>query len=197
MVRHIADRAAEFVETHCPAGQRLEHPQLVDPADMGRFNRLGAIANVRTLWPAAREEQQLHRDLLGDERAARNYPFRSMRNAGVMLVAGSDWSVSTMDPMQIIRTGVTHLPIDQPDSPPWNPHERLDLLTMLEANTVNSAYALRFDNCTGSLEAGKYASFAILDRNPFAHPVETFARTRVIETCFRGEIVYAAPGWAD
>lgn len=110
-----------------------------------------------------------------------------------MLAAGSDWSVSTMDPMQIIQTGVTHRLIDQPDSPPWNPHERLDLLTMLEAYTVNTAYALRFDDCTGSLEAGKDASFAILDRNPFAHPVETFAQARVIETCFRGEVVYAAP----
>ncbi len=107
-----------------------------------------------------------------------------------MLAAGSDWSVSTMDPMQIIQTGITHLLIDQPDSPPWNPHERLDLLTMREAYTANTAYALRFDDCTGSLEAGKDASFAILDRNPFA-------QTRVIETCFRGEVVYAAPGWAD
>ena len=172
---------------------QLAHLQLVDPADMSRFNRLGAIASVQTLWTAAREEQQqLYRDLLGAERTARNYPFRSLRNAGAMLAAGSDWSVSTMDPMQIIQTGVTHLLIDQPDSPPWNPHERLDLLTMLEAYTVNTAYALRFDDCTGSLEAGKDASFAILDRNPFAHPVETFAQTRVIETCFRGEVVRRA-----
>ncbi|WP_254605521.1 amidohydrolase [Burkholderia contaminans] len=177
---------------------QLAHLQLVDPADMSRFNRLAAIASVQTLWTAAREEpQQLYRDLLGAERTARNYPFRSLRNAGAMLAAGSDWSVSTMDPMQIIQTGVTHLLIDQPDSPPWNPHERLDLLTMREAYTVNTAYALRFDDCTGSLEAGKDASFAIVDRNPFVHPVETFAQTRVIETCFRGEVVYAAPGWAD
>ena len=165
---------------------------------MGRFNRLGAIASVQTLWTAAREEQQqLYRDLLGAERTARNYPFRSLRNAGAMLAAGSDWSVSTMDPMQIIQTGVTHRLIDQPDGPPWNPHERLDLLTMLEAYTVNTAYALRFDDCTGSLEAGKDASLAILDRNPFDHPVGAFAQTRVLETCFRGEVVYAAPGWAD
>ena len=139
---------------------------------------------MQTLWTAAREEQQqLYRDLLGAERTARNYPFRSLRNAGAMLAAGSDWSVSTMDPMQIIQTGVTHLLIDQPDSPPWNPHERLDLLTMLEAYTVNTAYALRFDDCRFA-RSWQDASFAILDRNPFAHPVETFAQTRVIETCF-------------
>ncbi|WP_239483182.1 amidohydrolase family protein [Burkholderia sp. MS455] len=177
---------------------QLAHLKLVDPADMSRFDRLGAIASAQTPWTAAREEQQQrYRDLLGNKRAARNCPFRSMRDAGVMLAAGSDWSVSTMDPMQIIQTGVTYLPTDQPDSPPWNPHERLDLLTMLEAYTVNTAYAPRFDDCTGSLEAGKDASFAILDRNPFAPPVETFAQTRAIEASLRGEIVYAAPGWAD
>ncbi|WP_244106361.1 amidohydrolase [Burkholderia anthina] len=203
----LADRAVrmtldalEYVQIRNGRRDRraqLAHLQLVDPADMGRFNRLGAIASVQTLWTAAREQQQLYRDLLGAERAKHNYPFPSLRNAGAMLAAGSDRSVSTMDPMQIIQTGVTHRLIDPPDSPPWNPHERLDLLTMLEAYTVNTAYALRFDDCTGSLEAGKDASLAIRDRNPFDHPVGTFAQTRVIETYFRGEVVYAAPGRAD
>nr|WP_244136611.1 amidohydrolase family protein [Burkholderia sp. BCC0405] len=92
-----------------------------------------------------------------------------------------------------------HAPADRPAREPTTVESTRtpDLLTMLEAYTVNTAYALRFDDCTGSLEAGKDASFAILDRNPFAHPVETFAQTRAIETCFRGEVVYAAPGWAD
>ncbi|MGU7770755.1 amidohydrolase [Burkholderia sp. MR1-5-21] len=204
----LADRAVrmtldalEYVQRRNGVRDRraqLAHLQIVDPADMGRFNQLGAIASMQALWTAARpEQQQLYCDLLGPERTARNYPFRSLRNAGAMLAAGSDWSVSTMNPLPIIQTGVTHALIDQPGCPPWNPHERLDLLTMLEAYTVNAAYALRFDDYTGSLEAGKDASFAILDRNPFRHPVETFAQARVIETCFRGEVVFAAPGWKD
>ncbi|WP_260435908.1 hypothetical protein [Burkholderia sp. Bp9143] len=51
-----------------------------------------------------------------------------------------------MDPTQIIQTGVTHRLIDPPASPPWNPHERRDPLTMLEAYTMNTAYALCFDD---------------------------------------------------
>jgi predicted amidohydrolase YtcJ len=175
---------------------QLAHLQVVDPADMGRFHQLGAIASVQALWGAARpEQQQLYADLFGPERAARNYPFRSLRNAGALLAAGSDWSVTTMDPLPIIQTGVTRVLVDEPGGEPWNPDERLDFLTMLEAYTINAAYALRFEDCTGSLEAGKDASFAILDRNPLLHPVEQLTQARIVETCFRGEIVHTAPGW--
>jgi predicted amidohydrolase YtcJ len=198
----LADRATrmaldalEYVQQqNGPRDRRaqLAHLQIVDPADMPRFAPLGAIASMQALWTAASPElQQLYRDLLGAERGDRSYPFRSLRNAGAMLAGGSDWCVSTMNPLAIMQTGVTHIPIDQPDIAPWNPDERLDLQTMLEAHTVNAAYALRFDDCTGSLEAGKDASFAILDRNPFRHPVDEIAQARVIETCFRGEVVYA------
>ncbi|MDE1007800.1 MAG: amidohydrolase [Paraburkholderia fungorum] len=174
---------------------QLAHLQVVDPADMGRFHQLGAIASVQALWGAARPDQQrLYADLFGPERAARNYPFRSLRNAGAMLAAGSDWSVTTMNPLPIIQTGVTRVLVEEPGSEPWNPDERLDLLTMLEAYTINTAYALRFDDCTGSLEAGKDASFAILDRNPLLHPVEMLTQARVVQTCFRGEVVYTEAG---
>lgn len=201
----LADRATrmaldalEYVQQqNGPRDRRaqLAHLQLVDPADMARFHQLGAIASMQALWCAASPElQQFYSDLIGPERTACNYPFRSLRNAGAMLAGGSDWSVSTMNPLAIMQVGVTHISIEQPDSAPWNPDERLDLQTMLEAHTINAAYALRFDNCTGSLEAGKDASFAILDRNPFCHPVSEISQAQVIETCFRGEVVYLREG---
>ncbi|MCW3478440.1 amidohydrolase [Neisseriaceae bacterium JH1-16] len=175
---------------------QLAHLQLVDPADMGRFHQLGAIASMQALWTAASPElQQFYRGLFGAERTGRNYPFRSLRNAGAMLAGGSDWCVSTMNPLPIMQTGVTHTEIGVPGRQPWNPVERLDFQTMLEAHTVNSAYALRFDTCAGSLEAGKDASFAILDRNPFRFPVDEIHKAQVVQTCFRGEVVYAREGW--
>jgi predicted amidohydrolase YtcJ len=111
----------------------------------------------------------------------------------VLLAAGSDWSVTTMDPLQIIQTGVTRVLVDEPGSAPWNPDERLDLLTMLEAYTINAAYALRFEDCTGSLEPGKDASFTILDRNPLLYPIEQLTQARIVQTCFRGEVVHSDP----
>ena len=198
----LADRAVrmaldalEYVQQRNGSRDRraqFAHLQLVDPADMGRFHQLGAIASVQALWGAARpEQQQLYADLFGAERAARNYPFRSLRNAGALLAAGSDWSVTTMDPLQIIQTGVTRVLVDEPGGAPWIPDERLDLLTMLDAYTINAAYALRFEDCTGSLEPGKDASFTILDRNPLLYPVEQLTQAKVVQTCFRGEIVHS------
>jgi len=202
----LADRAVrvtldtlEYVQQQNGRRDRraqLAHLQVVDPADMGRFHQLGAIASMQALWTAATPElQQIYRELFGAERTARNYPFRSLRNAGAMLAGGSDWCVSTMNPLPIMQTGITHREIGNPDSQPWNPDERLDLPTMLEAHTVNAAYALRFDGQAGSLEVGKDASFAILDRNPLCHPVEQLHEARVVETCFRGEIVYQRSDW--
>lgn len=145
---------------------QLAHLQLVDAHDMPRFRPLGAIASVQTLWTAAsQEQQQLYNKLLGPERVARNYPFRSLRNAGAMLAGGSDWSVSTMNPLAIMQTGVSHVEIEQPGTAAWNPDERLDFQVMLEAHIVNSSYALRFDAFAGTLAVGKDASFTILDRN--------------------------------
>ncbi|SCK25626.1 amidohydrolase [Vogesella sp. LIG4] len=186
--------ALEHVQRHNPARERraqLAHVQLIDPADYGRFHQLGAIASVQCLWTAATPAQlQQFGELFGAERLARNYPFRSLRNAGAMLAGGSDWSVSSMNPLEIIETGVTHLPPGASDGEPWNPHERLDVLSLLEAHTVNAAWALRFDDCAGSLQAGKDASFSILDRNPLLCPVAQFSQARVVQTCFRGEVVY-------
>jgi predicted amidohydrolase YtcJ len=69
-----------------------------------------------------------------------------------MLAGGSDWPVSTMDPLAIMQTGVTHLPTDHP-SEAWNPDERLDLQVMLQAHTLNASHALRFDDCAACCRA--------------------------------------------
>lgn len=186
--------ALQHAQRHNPVRERraqLAHVQLIDPADYGRFHQLGAIASVQCLWTAGTPAQlQQFGELFGAERLARNYPFRSLRNAGAMLAGGSDWSVSSMNPLQIIETGVTHLPPGASDGEPWNPHERLDVQTLLEAHTVNAAWALRFDDCAGSLQPGKDASFSILDRNPLCYPVNRFSQARVVLTYFCGEEVY-------
>jgi predicted amidohydrolase YtcJ len=108
-----------------------------------------------------------------------------------MLAGGSDWPVSTMDPLAIMQTGVTHLPTDHPEAEAWNPDERLDLQVMLQAHTVNASHALRFDDCRGLLP-GHEANFLILERSLFAQPIQQLHQTRVLCTVFRGEPVYGA-----
>ena len=78
----------------------LAHLQVVDPADVPRFRRLGASANLQALW-ATHEPQmdELTVPFLGGDRAAQQYPFGDLLRAGATLAAGSDWPVSSPDPM--------------------------------------------------------------------------------------------------
>ncbi|WP_018150769.1 amidohydrolase [Leeia oryzae] len=175
---------------------QLAHLQIIHPEDLPRFHRLGAIASIQGTWAAAKPLLlDQYRSLLGEERFGWNYVIGSLRNAGAMLSGGSDWSVSTIDPLVAIQTAVTRIAPDMPDLPPWLPEQKTDLETMLEAYTWNSAWALRFDRQSGSLAAGKDANLAILERDLFDLPVSEIARHKVVSTFFQGEQVYAAPHW--
>ncbi|MFJ4953454.1 amidohydrolase [Streptomyces sp. NPDC088760] len=169
----------------------LAHLQVVHPDDVPRFARLGATANIQPLW-AAHEPQmdELTIPFLGPERAARQYPFGALLRSGARLAAGSDWPVSSPDPLQGIHVAVNRV---EPGGtgPVFLPHERLDLADALSAYTAGSAYVNHLDE-TGRVAAGALADLVVLDRDPFAGPPEAIAETAVALTYVGGECVYAA-----
>jgi predicted amidohydrolase YtcJ len=172
----------------------LAHLQVVHPDDVARFRRLGATANIQPLW-AVHEPQMddLTIPFLGPERAARQYPFGDLLRAGATLAAGSDWPVSSADPIQGIHVAVNRRPPDAgEDVPAFLPGQRLDLGTALAAYTAGSAYANHLDE-TGTIEGGRLADLVLLDRDPFAAPPEEIAATRVLRTYVGGTRVHAAP----
>ncbi|MBW8487699.1 amidohydrolase [Actinomadura parmotrematis] len=169
----------------------LAHLQVVAPADVPRFAALGAAANVQALW-AAHEPQMddLTIPFLGAERAAQQYPFGDLLRAGATLAAGSDWPVSSADPIAALHTAVNrHEPGS--DRPVFLPEQRLDLGAALAAYTAGSAYVNHLDG-TGSIVPGHLADLAVLDRDPFAGPPAEIHRTRVLQTFVGGRRVYAA-----
>ncbi|WP_406299727.1 amidohydrolase [Embleya sp. NBC_00888] len=169
----------------------LAHLQVVHPADIGRFRELGASANMQPLW-AAHEPQMdtLTIPFLGAERAAWQYPFGELARSGATLVAGSDWPVSSPDPIQGIHVAVNRR-IHGSDSPAFFPEQRLDLHTALAAYTAGSAYVNHLDD-TGSIVVGNHADLVVLDRDPFAAPESEIGATRVVETFVGGERVFGA-----
>ncbi|WP_328924067.1 amidohydrolase [Streptomyces sp. NBC_00190] len=179
----------------------LAHLQIVHPDDISRFASLGAAANIQALW-AAHEPQmdELTIPFLGPERAALQYPFGDLQRAGARLVAGSDWSVSSPNPLWGIHVAVNRaVPDEAPNAagshqpcPPFFPEQALTLSQALTAYTAGSAWANHLDDVTGTVEAGKYADLVVLDRDPFAHPSEEIAETRVSRTYIDGELVFAA-----
>ncbi|MFB7198028.1 amidohydrolase [Streptomyces sp. NPDC056240] len=172
----------------------LAHLQVVHPDDVGRFRELGATANMQALW-AAHEPQMddLTIPFLGPERSAWQYPFGDLQRSGATLAAGSDWPVSSPDPIEAIHVAVNRvLPDAAPGTPVFLPEQRIGLDAALTAYTAGSAYVNHLDDVTGAITAGRLADLVVLDRDPFAAPTEEIGATRVLETFVGGERVYAA-----
>jgi predicted amidohydrolase YtcJ len=190
-VRHALDAVDRAVGTN---GQRdarhhVAHLQVVHPDDVPRFEALGVVANIQALW-ACHEPQmdELTIPFLGAERAARQYPFRSLVDAGAPLACGSDWSVSSPNPFLQMETAVTRVGPEAPTAEPFLPQERLDVDTVLRAFTEGSAYVNRLDADTGRLAPGMSADLVVVDRDPVAE--DKLGETRVLLTMVGGRVVH-------
>ncbi|MCZ4125024.1 amidohydrolase [Streptomyces sp. H39-S7] len=169
----------------------LAHLQVVHPDDVPRFARLGAIANLQPLW-ATHEPQmdELTIPFLGGELASWQYPFGDLLRAGATLAAGSDWPVSSPDPMLGIHVAVNRAAHGE-DRPPFLPEQRLDLGTALTAYTAGSAHVNHLDD-TGTIRVGALADLVVLDRDPFDGPPQDIGSATVALTYVGGERVHAA-----
>ncbi|WP_309128224.1 amidohydrolase [Microbacterium sp.] len=196
-VRECLDAVEEALRRNGPRGNphHISHIQVVHPDDVPRFRRLGVTANMQMLW-ATLEPQMVELTLpfLGDERSSWQYPFGDLLRAGAALAAGSDWSVSTPDPMAAIHTAVNRrsAPSEwEGDYPAFLPEQAIDLGTALQAYTAGSARVNSLPE-TGSIRVGMLADLALLDRDPFDGPADEIGNTRVLGTWVEGERVYTA-----
>jgi predicted amidohydrolase YtcJ len=177
----------------------IAHLQVVHPDDVPRFAALGVTANIQALW-AAHEPQmdELTIPIIGPERTARQYVFADLARSGARLAAGSDWAVSSANPLRAVHVAVNRsLPgATGAEAEPFLPAQRLDLAAALAAYTIGSAYVNHLDDETGAIEAGRLADVIVLDRDPFGCPPAELAGIRVLLTYVGGERVYAAPALA-
>ncbi len=176
----------------------IAHIQVIHPDDLPRFRELGVTANAQPLW-AVYEGQMLNLTIpfLGPERSGWQYPFGSLVRSGARVAMGSDWSVSSPNPLwemhvAVNRTSPPAYEYGGGNLEPFLPGERLDLPTAIAGFTINSAYVNHLDDVTGSIEVGKRADLVVLDRNPFEHPADRLADARVVRTLVDGERVFDA-----
>ena len=172
----------------------IAHIQVVHPEDVPRFAALGVTANMQALWATYEAQMtELTLPFLGPVRGAWQYPFGDLARAGARLGAGSDWPVSSPDPLAAIHTAVNrHAPDADPADGPFLPGQALSLSQAVAAYTSGSAYLNHLDAVTGTIEIGTFADLVVLDRDPFAEPAREIAATRVLQTFVEGERVYAA-----
>ncbi len=193
-VRQALDavEAARNANGWSDARHHVAHIQVIDPEDLPRFRRLGVVANAQPFWACYSGYQtELTIPFLGPERSSRQYPFGSLLRHGATLAFGSDWSVSTPNPLLALETAVTRVEPGSSGGEPFYPDERIGLSEAIAAGTAGSAYVNHLDHTTGSIETGKSADLVVVDRNLFsAGPVgEAVVDLTVID----GEVVYRRP----
>jgi predicted amidohydrolase YtcJ len=197
-----AARRANGPNDHRP---HIAHIQIIHPDDIPRFRTLGVVANAQPLWACYDQQMcDLTIPFLGDERASWQYPFASLVRSGATLAFGSDWSVSSADPLAEMhiavnrRVSAAHPGLGgagrRAEEEVFLPNERLDLATSIAAFTMGSAYVNHLDDVTGSIEAGKFADLAVVDRDLFAHPADEIADAQVDATFVEGVPVYERGG---
>jgi predicted amidohydrolase YtcJ len=194
-VRESLDAIQAAREAHGMNDNRhhIAHLQVVHPDDIPRFAALGVTANMQGLW-AAHEPQmdELTIPFIGPERAARQYLFGDLMRSGARLAAGSDWAVSSANPLRAIHVAVNRsLPgATGAAAEPFLPGQSLELAQALAAYTIGSAHVNHLDDETGVIEPGRLADLIVLDADPFARPAAEIASIMVEATYVQGEAVY-------
>ncbi len=187
-----AARAANGANDH---RHHIAHLQVVHPDDIGRFAALGVTGNMQALW-AAHEPQmdELTIPFLGAERSARQYLFGDLLRSGARLAAGSDWAVSSANPIRAIHVAVNRAlqGATGAEAEPLLPAQRLEPAEAFAAYTIGSAFVNHLDDVTGSIDVGKLADLIVLDRDPMSGPPADVGSTKVLATYVEGEPVYRA-----
>lgn len=169
---------------------RIEHAQVVDPADIARFGKHGIIASMQPVHQTSDREMAEKR--LGPARLAGAYAWKSIEATGAKIVFGSDVPVEAADPFAgwaaaISRTG--------PDGQPlggWQPQERVSREEAFAAYTASGAYAGFAEGRFGRLVPGERADFVLIDRDPFLASPAELRETKVNEVWVGGRKVWQA-----
>ena len=201
-IHAIGDRAIRFtidsyekaIKTYGANGCRhaIEHVEMVTDSDIERFGQLDLRPSVQPehlgLMPTWEGEE--YRVNIGEERAGRTWPFRSLLESAGVLAIGSDCPVVDNNPFYAIHRGVTRLHDDGLPEGGWNPTQKLTVADILRGYTLGSAYGIGREDELGTLEEGKFADIAVIDRNLFEAEPEDIRSANVDMTIMDGEVIF-------
>jgi len=169
---------------------RVEHAQLLTPQDIPRFAAMGVIPSMQGSHQTS--DMSWIENRIGPVRVQWAYVWRSLRNTGVIIPNGSDAPVESINPLVSFHSFITRQDADNQPPGGWFPDQRLTREEAFLGMTQWPARASFMENDVGSLSAGKYADFVILDQDIMTVPASQVLATRVLRTVLGGKTVYEA-----
>lgn len=171
---------------------RIEHAQIVHPSDIPRFEALNVIASMQPTH--ATSDMNMAGDRLGEDRLEGAYAWQTFLEQGTILASGSDFPVEHVNPFYGLYSAVTRQDHEGQPEGGWRPEQRMSRKQAFRSFTLDAAYAAHQEEVLGSLEAGKWADFILVDRDLFEVPAEQIWQTEVLQTWVAGQKVYPQNG---
>lgn len=192
-IRELLDAFARIEEANGPRDRRfrIEHAQHIHPGDIPRFAEQGVIASMQPYH--AIDDGRWATRVIGEERSQTTYAFHALLESGAEVAFGSDWAVAPATPLEGIYAAVTRRTLDGENPEGWVPEERITVEEALLAYTIGGAHAGFEESEKGTIEVGKRADLAVIDRDLTALPaddLEQLREARILATVVGGEVVY-------
>lgn len=197
-IHAIGDRAAELALKALGVAladlprsghrHRLEHCQILNREVVEKMARLGVVASVQPVFIST----DLHwaEERVGPERLAYAYPWKTLQEAGITLIGGSDCPVESFAPLLGIQTAVTRMDREGYPKGGWLPEQKLTPMEALAMFTRDAAWALFAEDQKGTLTPGKLADLVVLSDDPTTVPPEEIRQIQVLETVIGGRLVF-------
>jgi len=196
----IGDRAAQmaldaFAAAEAAARQnhqtrdfrfRIEHDQVITPAQFAQYRKLGVIASMQPNHLLTDMNWALAR--IGPERAKTSYAWKEFLDNGVRLAFGTDYPVEPITPFRGVYAAVTRM--NEAGTKSYDPEQKLTIEQALAAYTTGSAYAQFAEKEKGTLAPGMLADFVVLDRDLTKVAPPEILKTKVLRTVVGGKTVY-------
>ena len=173
-----------------PLRNRIEHAQIIALDDIARFSELGIIASIQPTH--ATSDMNMAEERVGPERIKGGYAWRHLLDSGAVIASGSDFPTELPNPFLGLYAAVTRQDTDGDPDGGWYADQALTRAEALHSFTLGAAFAAHQEDRLGSLEAGKWADFIVVDRDYFEIPVAEIDDIRVLQTWVGGKLVFNA-----